>query len=313
MLKPARYVTGKKGPYGGKTIFDFSRMDPEIVRAHPLPKTPRPTYLLGVRQERVAVLAFQKLGSIDALDYLADHHRPMVARMAERLWRRNGNVSSKAALIEYGMLGVRRAAECRPSQTKNGATVGFSTGSGFRFNTYARTYADKEMRIALAELDPPEDLEASVIEFREWAATPIPDAIEQAAMERLRLCEPPEPKVIGPLELPVVRGRDRAAEQFVLEYLHYHHDGISHLRRRRDQIKCSPVDWVWRSQEPDAVFFIAATNFGWLVGWLEYEEPRPIEIRRKTRMTQRERGLMASYLLDWLDKLRWAIATIRGW
>jgi hypothetical protein len=310
VLKPPRYVTGKKGPQGGKTILNLSQMDPEAVRARPLPKTPRPGYLLGVRQERVAALAFQRLGSVEALDYLADHHRPMVARMAERLWRGGkGNVSSLAALIEYGMLGVRRAAECRPSQTNNNATVGFRTGSGFRFNTYARTYAEKEMKIALAELDPPEDLEDSIIEFRQWAATPIPDAIEKAATQRERL-RLREPNVIEPLALPVGRG-DRDAEQFVLEYLHYHHDGISYLRRRRDQFTCPPVDWAWRPQDPDPVFFIAATNFGWLVGWHEYE--KPTKTRRRTRVTQDERKWMASYLLDWLDRRRWAVATIEGW
>jgi hypothetical protein len=299
VLKPPRYVIGKKGPWGGKTIFNLSQMDPEAVRARPLPKTPRPGYLLGVRQERVAALAFQRLGSVEALDYLADHHRPMVARMAGRLWRGKGNVSSLAALIEYGMVGVRRAAECRPSQTNNSATVGFSTGSGFRFNTYARTYAEKEMKSALAEFDPPV----------QWALTPIED-LEDSIIELEEGCACANPRVIEPTALPVGRG-DRDAEQFVLEYLHYHHDGICHLRRQRHQFECPRLDWAWRPQDPDPVFFIAATNFGWLVGWHEYEQPT--KTRRRTRVTQAERKWMVNYLLDWRDRLRWAIATIEAW
>jgi hypothetical protein len=70
--------------------------------------------------------------------------------MAKHKWRGNG--TNLAALIEYGMLGLRIAAEPpRPSRTKKGKLVGFDPTQGYRFSTYARSYADKEMRAALAD------------------------------------------------------------------------------------------------------------------------------------------------------------------
>jgi hypothetical protein len=50
------------------------------------------------------------------------------------------------------MFGLRIAAEPpRPSRTKKGKLVGFDVNGGVRFSTYARHYADKEMRAALAD------------------------------------------------------------------------------------------------------------------------------------------------------------------
>ena len=63
------------------------------------------------------------------------------------------NGTSLAALIEYGMLGVRLAAEPpRPSQTKKAKMVGFDPATGHRFSTYARHHADKQMRAALSDV-----------------------------------------------------------------------------------------------------------------------------------------------------------------
>jgi DNA-directed RNA polymerase sigma subunit (sigma70/sigma32) len=61
---------------------------------------------------------------------------------AKHRWRGNG--TSLAALVEYGMLGLRIAAEpSRPSYTKKGKLVGFDPTQGYRFSTYARSYADR--------------------------------------------------------------------------------------------------------------------------------------------------------------------------
>jgi hypothetical protein len=121
--------------------------DYKSVRAKPLAK---PISYPGLTREveLELVRAYREDGDLDALDWLVGAHRPMVVRMAQH--RRRPEGFTLRALIEYGMLGVRMAAEPpRPSLTKKGEMVGFDPAAGHRFNTYARHQADKEMRAAL--------------------------------------------------------------------------------------------------------------------------------------------------------------------
>jgi hypothetical protein len=122
------------------------------VHAKPLAKPIR--YRPVTREiEAALVRAYREDGDIDALNWLAGAHRPMVVTMAQNRWW-GGNGTSLAALVEYGMLGLRLAAEpLRPSRTKKGQLVGFDPAAGHRFSTYARHYAEKEMGAALY-LDP---------------------------------------------------------------------------------------------------------------------------------------------------------------
>ena len=133
---------------------DPPNADYESVRAKPLAKPVR--YAPLTREiELELIRRWHENGDEKALVWLVGAHRPMVVRMAKHRWRGNG--TSLAALVEYGMLGIRFAAEPpRPSETKKGKLVGFDANSGNRFSTYARHYADKEMRAALADNPEPE-------------------------------------------------------------------------------------------------------------------------------------------------------------
>ncbi len=119
------------------------------VRANPLAK---PVVYPSVDREDELefIRRYHEDGDLEALERLVGAHRPMVVRMAKHRWRGNG--TSLATLIECGMLGLRiAAAPPRPSHTKKGKQVGFDPARGHRFSTYARNYADKEMRAALAD------------------------------------------------------------------------------------------------------------------------------------------------------------------
>jgi hypothetical protein len=100
----------------------------------------------------------------------------MVVRMAKGMFRGNG--TSLAALIEYGMLGLRIAAQPpRPSETKKGKMVGFDPAQGNRFSTYARAGARKEMQKALAADTPALDFEFEqkvTTLFEDWK-DPVPE------------------------------------------------------------------------------------------------------------------------------------------
>ena len=138
------------------------------VRSRPLAKRvsyPKITALI----ERDLIRRYHEDGDLDALDWLVEAHRPMVVRMAKHKWRGNG--TSLRALVEYGILGLRLAAEPpRPSLTKKGKMVGFDVDAGHRFSTYARHYADKEMNNALADLPPPTEAEPKAVGRAEFAA-----------------------------------------------------------------------------------------------------------------------------------------------
>ena len=107
--------------------------------------------------ETELVRAYREDGDLDALEWLVGAHRPMVVTMAQNRWW-GGNGTSLKALVEYGMFGLRFAAEpLRPSLTKKGAMVGFDPAAGHRFSTYyARHYAEKQMKLALADDPKPE-------------------------------------------------------------------------------------------------------------------------------------------------------------
>ena len=125
--------------------------------------------------ERDLIRRYHEDGDLDALDWLVEAHRPMVVRMATQKWRGNG--TTLKALVEYGMLGLRLAAEPRrPSLTKKGKLVGFDPSDGNRFNTYARHYAEKEMRGALTSDPPlavkPEFEQKVTVEVASWGEPP---------------------------------------------------------------------------------------------------------------------------------------------
>jgi hypothetical protein len=110
---------------------------------------------LTAERERQLIRDYWEHGDLDALDWLVEAHRPMVVAMARLMWRGNG--TSLKVLVEYGMLGLRFAAEPpRPSKRKKGKMVGFDLESGNRFSTYARDYARKQMQLALADDPYPE-------------------------------------------------------------------------------------------------------------------------------------------------------------
>jgi hypothetical protein len=119
--------------------------------------------------------AYWEHGDLDALELLVNAHRPMLVTMARAMRRRNG--TSFRPLVEYGVMGLREAAQLpRPSETKKGKTVGFDPAKGNRFGTYARSYALKWMREALA--DDPKPKRAPELEAKgdqgiaEWSLAP---------------------------------------------------------------------------------------------------------------------------------------------
>lgn len=122
------------------------------------------------------IRAYHEDGDLDALDQLVGAHRPMVVRLARRFAR--GNPRKLKIFVEYGMLGlIEAAAPPRPSLTKKGAMVGFDP-SKYRFSAYARSYAEKMMRTAMPDWEPPQHVINSKMEFDAWAKTPIPESIE---------------------------------------------------------------------------------------------------------------------------------------
>jgi hypothetical protein len=147
---------------GDPPCYDYNK-----VRAKPLTK-PISYGSLTRDDELELIRTYHENADLEALERLIEAHRPMVVRMAKHRWRANG--TSLAALIEYGMLGLRvAAAPPRPSRTKKGRLVGFDPAQGHRFSTYARSYADKEMRAALSD-DPGSALNQ---EFEEKATVAI--------------------------------------------------------------------------------------------------------------------------------------------
>jgi len=147
---------------GDPPCYDYNK-----VRAKPLSK-PISYGSLTRYDELELIQRYHENADLEALERLVEAHRPMVVRMAKHRWRANG--TSLAVLVEYGMLGLRiAAAPPRPSRTKKGKLVGFNPAQGHRFSTYARSYADKEMRAALSD-DPGPALNP---EFEEKATAAI--------------------------------------------------------------------------------------------------------------------------------------------
>ena len=217
------------------------------VRSRPLAK--RVSYPpITPEIERELIRAYHEDGDLDALDWLVEAHRPMVVRMAKSKWRGKG--TTLKALVEYGMLGLRLAAEPpRPSLTKKGKLVGFDPSKG-RFSTYARHHADKEMRAALAD-DPPalssEFQEKAIVEVESWGERVEPDE-ETDRPSDLNIAPRPDrdywrpPKYEHDLAGPMLSApRHRCAYQssggaalsFIKEWLGYAREGITHLQRRR--------------------------------------------------------------------------------
>jgi DNA-directed RNA polymerase sigma subunit (sigma70/sigma32) len=91
----------------GSTVFSIS---PKVARA-PRPAGQPVRYRpLTPEIEIELVRAYREDGDLDALEWLVEAHRPMVVRMAKH--RSRGNTPLKA-LVEYGMMGLRVAAQPR--------------------------------------------------------------------------------------------------------------------------------------------------------------------------------------------------------
>ena len=87
------------------------------VRAKPLAK-PKRYDPLTREVELELIRRYHEHGDEEALDQLVGAHRPMVVRMAKNMWR---GATPLKALVEYGMLGLRIAAEPpRPSLAQEG-------------------------------------------------------------------------------------------------------------------------------------------------------------------------------------------------
>jgi hypothetical protein len=156
------------------------------VRAKPLAKPTRHGSI-SHEVETELVRRYHEDGDLDALEQLVEAHRPMVVHMAKH---RRG--MPRKVLVEYGMLGLRLAAEPpRPSLTKKGKTVGFDPAEGHRFGTYARHYADKEMNAALGGyVSPalkPEFKQKATVKIEDWGAVSWND--EDASREESAIGE----------------------------------------------------------------------------------------------------------------------------
>jgi hypothetical protein len=191
---------------GGRWTSKFSH-----VRAKPLPnKLGEPPTPPGAERWPTKLLPWQEAQFVqwwredyaeNVLTALVEAHRPMVVHMA---MKRVG--TDRKLIIEYGMFGLRIAASPQwSSRKKKGALAGYDPEKG-PFNTYARYFAERFMIAAAQAMggirtikgkrcvvkadkrgyfsEPPS--EDTITEFREWAATPIPDEIE---LERARLPE----------------------------------------------------------------------------------------------------------------------------
>jgi hypothetical protein len=167
----------------------------EKVRAKPLPRAVSYPSLTA-EAELELIRGYHDTGDKEALKRLVGAHRPMVVRMAKHMWRTGVPLN---VLVEYGMLGLPIAAQPpRPSKTKKGAMVGFDPSTGNRFGTYARPYAAKEMRAAIADdvyepLVKPEFEQKATVEFEEWSTAeslkgPLPPILRHL---RERRASPP--------------------------------------------------------------------------------------------------------------------------
>ena len=221
---PARWVPG---PYVFKHFEWREPGDPPggtLVRHGPLAK-PIKYHSLTPEIELELVRRYREDGDLDALDQLVGAHRPMVVHMAKHLPR--GDIPLRA-LVEYGLIGVRIAAEPpRPSRTKKGEMVGFDAGLGHRFSTYARAYARKEMMAALSGEESPalraDEFPKAAVEAENWHTAPslrgifpdTPEVIRDLQQRRWQYCLPGgldtvEPAALG--EGPIHAPGSQAAE-----------------------------------------------------------------------------------------------------
>ena len=223
-------------------------------------------------EERL-VQRYHETGCEHFATLLVEPYRPMAIGIAKK--RRPGNGTKLHARTEYGMFGLRIAAQpSRPSKTKKGKLVGYDPSTGYRFGTYARAYAEKEIQRALWDFDLPSNLADTQAEFKAWAASPIPEEVLEAVKDR------PDDD-------------HESDNELVFDY-----DHIGQSRQKKRRSLSSPND------PGSPCFCISATNLGWLVYWLKYEKPKPAAIRRKTRTTDRELANKARYYAGYQDKLR---------
>jgi hypothetical protein len=189
-----------------------------------------------------------------ALNALCEVHRPMVVSMAQKYVGAN-----RKLLIEYGMFGLRFAANRqRVNRKKKGSMAGYDPGKG-RFSTYARHHAARLMRDAARghRYQPPQYLQDKVTEFREWAATPFPLRSERDCANRPDGGKSEIEELFPELGARVFRWEEVQAES-----------GLPRHRSTPGRWPDGDHQYEYGKTDPHC-FCISATPFGYLVCWIE--------------------------------------------
>jgi hypothetical protein len=189
-----------------------------------------------------------------ALNALCEVHRPMVVSMAQKYVGAN-----RKLLIEYGMFGLRFAANRqRVNRKKKGSMAGYDPGKG-RFSTYARHHAARLMRDAARghRYQPPQYLQDKVTEFREWAATPFPLRSERDCANRPDGGKSEIEELFPELGARVFRWEEVQAES-----------GLPRHRSTPGRWPDGDHQYEYGKTDPHC-FCISVTPFGYLVCWIE--------------------------------------------
>jgi hypothetical protein len=246
-----------------------------------------------------------------ALNFLVEAYRPKVVNMAQRYVG-----AKRKLLIEYGMFGLRLAASPQwPNRKRKGTMAGYNPAKA-RFISYARFQAERLMRDAARghNWQPPQHLQDTLKEFEEWAKTPIPPEVELACANNPE-CEPNNEihEVIKESGAWLRVGQDYDFARKLSP-----NKRIRQIRRLRSEFGIAHDPW-WLVRPVDPCFSIFCTRkvehmpiydgsaiwVCWdlppqsIVCWLEYDKPRPADIRRNYlthKVTELERENRRKYM-----------------